>query len=435
MASVKIDPSGVLVVDGAKTFPICVSNAPYYDPRRSNPPAVPNELTTPEGTDALAELASAGVNVIRIGMQGWSAAEFELQVTNQQQWLEAAERRRLLCWSWLGDLPNLPAAAGSPTEQLLRRVVQGIRPYKALASYKGIDEPANFFRPKRIPVAGMKRAYDVLRKVDPDHPVVVIHSPRSVGNLAAYSTALDITGADIYPVAYPPGEHLRGTPNEDIGIVGDVTQTMVQAAKGKPVWMTLQIAWSGVTNAGKVLRFPTFAQQRFMAYQAIARGARGLTFFGGHVTEVGTPPDVRPICTQTDIQHGWNWRFWRRVLRPLVEELSAQSDLHPALVAPNSKRPVTCRLVEAGKVTARAPRFLDFTVREAAGALYLIAARRGSPTIQVQFRFPGINLAPTGRVLFEPPRTVAVRRASGASSFTDWFAPYDVHVYELELAN
>jgi hypothetical protein len=197
--------------------------------------------------------------------------------------------------------------------------------------------------------------------------------------------------------------------------------------------MTLQIAWSGTTKQGRVLRLPTFAQQRFMAYHAIARGARGLAFFGGHLTEVGTRPNVRPICTQTDIQHGWNWRFWRRVLRPLVEELSAHGDLHAALVAPDSKLRVTCRLVEAGKVTARAPRYLDFTLREAAGALYLIAARRGTPTIQVQFRFPGINVAPTGRVLFEPPRTVAVRHASGASSFIDWFAPYDVHVYELEL--
>jgi hypothetical protein len=433
MASVKIDPSGVLVVDGVKTFPICVSNAPYYDPAHSNPPVVPNEMSTPDGTDALAELASAGVNIIRIGMQGWSAAEFEGQVANQQRWLDAAERRRLLCWSWLGDLPNLPAGGGSATERLLRGVVQGIRAHRALALYKGIDEPANFFRPKRIPVAGMKRAYDVLKKADPQHPVVVIQSPRSVGDLGIYAPSFDITGADIFPIAYPPGEHLGGKPNEDIGVVGDVTNTMVRAAKGKPVWMTLQIAWSGVTKEGATPRFPTFAQQRFMAYQAIAHGARGLVFFGGHLTAVGKPPNVRPICAQTDVRHGWNWRFWRRVLRPLVEELSAHGDLHPALVAPDSKRPVTCRIVEAGKVTARAPGNLAFALREAAGALYLIVVRRGSPTIQVQFRLPETALAPTGRVLFEPPRTVAVQRAGGASSFTDWFGPYDVHVYELEL--
>ena len=63
---------------------------------------------------------------------------------------------------------------------------------------------------------------------------------------------------------------------------------MVQAAGTKPVWMTLQIAWSGVVTSQKnprhVPRFPTLQQERFMAYQAIVNGARGLVFFGGHLT-------------------------------------------------------------------------------------------------------------------------------------------------------
>ena len=46
-----------------------------------------------------------------------------------------------------------------------------------------------------------------------------------------------------------------------------------------------------------------------MAYQAIVNGARGLTFFGGHLTQVATPADAKA---------GWNWTFWERVLRPLA---------------------------------------------------------------------------------------------------------------------
>ena len=60
-----------------------------------------------------------------------------------------------------------------------------------------------------------------------------------------------------------------------------------------------------------------------------------------------------------------------------------------------------------------------------------IAVKRGGQTIRVQFRLPGTKLGPTGIVLFEPPRTVAVRQAGGGSSFVDWFGPYDVHVYRL----
>ena len=92
--------------------------------------------------------------------------------------------------------------------------------------------------------------------------------------------------------------------------------------------MTLQIAWSGMAlsmdHPDIVPRFPSLPQERFMAYQAIVHGARGLIFFGGHMTEV---------CTPDDAAAGWNWTFWRQVLRPLIHELSSP-ELHPALLAP-----------------------------------------------------------------------------------------------------
>jgi hypothetical protein len=439
MSAVGIDPSGVLVVGGVKTFPLVLSNGPYYDPSRIDPPPVPASMTTPDGGDALAEVASAGVSLLRTGGNAWSAGALAGQLANQEAWLDAAAARNLHGWVWLGEVPNLPPLSAedppSQNEVLLRRIAQRLRGHPGLAAWKGIDEPANVFRPARIAAARLKRAYDVLKQVDPDHPVVIIQSPRSTGDLATYAPALDVTGADVYPIAYPPGLHVSPTPNEDIGVVGDVTTTMVRAARGKPVWTTLQIAWSGVTREGATLRFPTFAQERFMAYQAIVRGARGLVFFGGHITRVGTPPNVRPICTPVDIEHGWNWRFWRRVLRPLLEELSARSDLHPALVAPASTIAATCRTVDAsGAVTAQSPRDVEFVVRATPSTVFLIAVKRGGQTIRLQFRLSGTRLAPTGRVLFEPPRTVAVRRAGGASSFQDWLGPYEAHVYRIERA-
>ena len=64
-----------------------------------------------------------------------------------------------------------------------------------------------------------------------------------------------------------------------------------------------------------------------MAYEAIVNGARGLVFFGGHLTQV---------CTPADAKAGWNWTFWNRVLRPLVVELNSP-EIRPALLAPNAK--------------------------------------------------------------------------------------------------
>ncbi len=259
---------------------------------------------------------------------------------------------------------------------------------------------------------------------------MIIQAPRStVAQLTPYRPAFDITGADIFPIAYPPGEH-SDLDNRDISVVGDVTRKMVRAAGGKPIWMTLQIAWSGtVTSARKpnvVPRFPTLHELRFMAYQAIASGARGLMFFGGHLTQVTRPVDARA---------GWNWTFWEQTLRPLLEELSSTA-VAPALVAPAGP-PVKSTAQDVDLVTRRDGRFL-----------YLIAARRGGATSRVGFtglpkRLDGSPLR-GGQVLFEyvqepPPPPIGAGRQSFRSvgvangGFRDWFGPHDVHVYRFQL--
>ena len=101
-----------------------------------------------------------------------------------------------------------------------------------------------------------------------------------------------------------------------------------------------------------------------MAYQAIVNGARGLAFFGGHLTQIARPADA---------QTGWNWTFWERVLRPLFEELTSSS-VAPALVAPDSPKAVKASTKDVELVT-----------REAGDFLYVIAVRRGSGTSRVRF--------------------------------------------------
>jgi len=92
---------------------------------------------------------------------------------------------------------------------------------------------------------------------------------------------------------------------------------MMEVAEGKkPVWMVLQISWSGVLKPGLTLRFPTFPEERFMSYQAIINGARGLIYFGGN---------NEAAMSDADKKLGWNWTFWKRVLRPVVEEIGTKT--------------------------------------------------------------------------------------------------------------
>jgi len=144
-----------------------------------------------------------------------------------------------------------------------------------------------------------------------------------------------------------------------------------------------------------------------MTYQALINGARGLVYFGGNVKGAMTPEDAKL---------GWNWTFWRRVLRPVVEEVGNRSPLAPALVAPGSKLPV--KLDGADDV--------EFCVREAGDDLYILACKREGKTIEVKFH--GLpSWSGDGEVLYESPRKVQAK----AGTFTDWFAPFDVRVYRF----
>ena len=338
MSTVTIAPTGALLIDGSPHFPIVLSNGPQ--PGNS----------TPGGRNGLAEVAAAGVSFVRTGTADWNLSGIDSQLAAQRGLLDAAAAHGLRAVLWLGNVPNLPphvpGQPPSPQEQLLTRIADGLQGHPALGAYKGVDEPRNPFRGANwIRPAGLVRAYERLRQLDGTHPILITQAPLgTVAQLSPYRPAFDITGADVYPVSYPPGIHTR-TANRDISVVGDVTRKMITAAGGKPVWMTLQIAWSGVApskqNPGIVPRFPALLAERFMAYQAIVNGARGLVFFGGHLIQIAAPEDAAA---------GWNWTFWNEVLRPLVAELRSAA-VAPALVAPDAKVAVKASTADVELVT------------------------------------------------------------------------------------
>jgi hypothetical protein len=422
MSHVTLDQTGVLRVGGKKLFPLGLSNPP------------PLGKKAPSGKQGLAEVAEGGISLMRTGIEKWTRADFDGQMAQQKALLDGAAGAGLLCWLWLGNAATHPVTPNSVPAKLMTDIVNTFKDHPGMGVWKGADEPANPLRGQfKLLPPGLIRAYNKLKALDPGRPLVIIQAPRGkVADLVPYRPAFDITGADIYPVSYPPGMH-TDTANPDITLVGDMTRKMRQAAGPKPIWMTLQIAWSGAApstdHPQRVPRFPSLRQERFMAYEAIVDGARGLMFFGGHMTEV---------CTPDDAAAGWNWKFWREVLRPLVRELSSP-ELRPALVNPDDATNVRPR-------TARSD--IELVVRRGDGFLFVIVVKRGGDTTQVSFvglpkKANGTALT-RGEVLFEyvqsPPPLPRVpghqihRHISVTNGgFKDWFAPYDVHVYRFTL--
>jgi len=386
-----IDRDNVLLVNGTKVYPIGFTFAP------------PPGAKSPRGVEGLRELRDAGALMLRSGPSGngrWDDA----YLPREREWLDAAARNGMFAMPWLKELAAVPDRNG-PKAQRLRQIVSRFKDHPGLGIWKGEDEPE--WGKKSIPP--LRMAYDLVRETDPDHPVWTVQAPRgTVETLRPYNETYDIGGIDIYPISYPPGVHSIDS-NKEISMVGDFAQRIGKTVEGeKPFWMTLQIAFSGTVKPGKTLRFPTFPEQRFMTYQAIINGARGVVYFGGQLPQT---------LNERDAALGWNWTYWDQVLRRVVEEVGDHSPIAPALVAPDSKLPVRTQDAAAG---------IEYVVRESGKDVYVLACKREGPTVEAEFTGLPAELV-TGEVVFEAPRKVEVKNGA----FKDWFAPFDVHIYRF----
>jgi hypothetical protein len=389
-ATVSLDENGVLQIDGRKEFVLSFSIPP------------PPGGKTPEGKDAWAELQEAGTNFFRIAPHKDEPQGSTQALARIKGCLDAAAQHGMHCWITLGDLPGI-RPQDAEKEKTLRTIIEQFKDHPGLGVWKGYDEPAW----TRMPADACKRAYDVFHALDRKHPVVIIQAPTKASlPLEPYAAACDITGVDIYPIAYPPGKH-SDFGNREMSVVSDCTRWIRKSAPGKGVWMTLQVAWGGVASAGKRLRFPSFAEQRYMAYAAIVNGARGLNWQG---------PALPSTLNETDAKLEWNWTYWNKVQKALIQELGARSPLNLALLAPDSQM----------QVQVEGANGVEFCVRQAGDEVFLLAARREGETATATFR--GLEVPDQqGTVLFEEPQKVEVK----GGSFQDWFAPHDVHVYSF----
>ena len=414
MSNVSIDlATGNLLIAGKPVFPIGLSDPP------------PLGSTAPGGLDAWAEIVSAGVSFGR-SYPSWpsfsNTSAMGEELLSQGAILDGAVRHGLQIWMGLGPVANDLTQA-----PLLDEIVTTFKNHPGLGAWKGPDEPAH----AHLAPTGCVAAYRRLRALDPNHPVAIIEAPRgpaptpggtndtrlTAAAVKPYAAACDIHGVDIYPI--PAGAHAGHAPvNTDISVVGDMTTIISQATPRKAIWTTLQIAWSGVEpSKGHKLVFPTLGQARFMAYDAIVSGARGLFFFGGHILDT---------LSGADKAAGWNWTYWDDVQRPLVVELT-DADHKAALVAP----------VAPFTVKTNAPD-IALSTRAAGGVVYLIAVRKNATaTGPAQVQFTGLPKSITeGTALghqgaSNPPRPFSVE----TGAFTDLapFGPHNARVYTFPL--
>jgi hypothetical protein len=242
---------------------------------------------------------------------------------------------------------------------------------------------------------------------------VTIEAARgSRSDLAPYSELTDTHGVDVYPVTIDRDSPVGLDVAPDLHQVGIWTRRLAQITPDHSVWTTLQICVSSSYDRGSghyVL--PNSLQERYMVYDAIINGARGIAFFGGNNSH---------CWDRTDRAHDWNWTYWDSTLRPLIAELGPRSPMAPALVNPRS----TGALVTSNPTTQAISRIA--TSSGGSKELWVIAARHGSGTKTVTIT----GLPTTGHAtVYTEGRKVKVENGS----ITDRFEQWQVHVYDIHV--
>lgn len=281
--------AGVLLVDGAPTFPIGLSRGPVHTP-------------------GMRQVAAGGVDMFRYDpVLPWAdpaaldaAHAFDAQVASVGGFSVVN-----LCQQC--GLPQL----GTISSPLLDGITSGLHPDPGFGIYKGPDEPFwNGVTPRQIlPV------YAAGKQDDPDHlwMMVQAYMRGTAAQFRPYSRVTDIQGVDVYPI--------QAGGNLPLDTVGKLTATMAAATPDHAVWTTLQLCTAAARG-----QIPTRAQLRFMIWDAIINGAQGINLFGGQV----------PSCWRgTDTAYGWGWTAFNRAA-PTLRELRA---MNAVLVSPRLPLP------------------------------------------------------------------------------------------------
>ena len=387
-----------MLLNGQKVFPLVLAKGPDAG------------STAPDGTPAFAEVARGGVNFLKLGpaTTPWTAAD----ITDANAQDRAAASNGVATWINLST--GAQASPGSASDTLLQQVVTSLKGDAggtAIGVWKGADEP----QWSGIAPAALQFAYcratgrgDTSwcggeQVLDAGHQWVTIEAPRGTApQLQPYSAVTDVHGVDVYPVTLQ-------NPAPDLHGVGSWTNTIASVTPNHAVWATLQVCASGSYDTSGNYLLPTFAQERYMAYDAIVNGARSLAFYGGNIAG---------CWNASDRQYGWNWTFWSTVLKPLLGELDASSPLAPALVSPASNQ-----------VLASNDTSTEAISRSGSGNdIWVIATRSGPGSVPVTIT--GLPSDVASGTVYTEGRSIAVSNGS----FTDDFVQWGAHVYHFIAA-
>ncbi len=269
---------GYITEDGKRLFTIGM----YYMPKEDQ---------------KLKELAEAGFNIIRcrskedldrlhsFGLKGWLPLKLQHGVTDEFKDLvnSVVDHPALVLWEGPDEIAHHLTAYSGLFRDLKVHEKEGAWGKQTPGAVKYAEEQSSIVIPNMI------SAISYIRSVDNHNRQVWINeaSNTDVRIIRQYLDFIDVTGCDNYPIG-------RLFNKDDIEIRESVnnikryTQRYVELGRGKPVYMVLQaFSWPelGGRRSDRPYAYPSFKESRYMAYIAIAYGAKGINYWGSHYSK------------------------------------------------------------------------------------------------------------------------------------------------------
>jgi len=275
------------------------------------------ELDDPTGK-LMKELRDVGINTI--GYYRWNSPDWKRELDN-------AHAADLMIWYRGVDGFAVADEAGEG------RVVEQLRTYRdhpSLLMWEFQDEPIL----NKVSLDQSKRGQLLVRREDPNHPIMLCHWPGAVDQFAEWKEMGDIVATDLYPI--PREKGYGRLPNKDITQMRDYLEHLKKTHGDKPRMLVLQ-AWSWDPLKFGKHGYPTPAESRFMAYQAVVHGAKGILYYGQyHCTKPNSAASLwsqaeDPALREREFQEclKLNREFWDEH-KPFFKELEQASKIFAA---------------------------------------------------------------------------------------------------------
>jgi hypothetical protein len=312
--------------------------------------------------------------------------------------------------------------------ELLKQVVSKFARHPAVLFWEMNDEPVL----NRLKFSDVEIGCRIVRSIDPFHPILCTQWLSSLDQseeMRQWARLADFYGFSVYPVPlWRWGTRMslveQGWPHS-ITVVGSQTDLWKAYAPGKPIIPVLQ-AWAWNCLEDGEAAYPTYQECRFMAYQAVIHGAKGLHHYG--VIEphrpyfaCGIPPKLHEDLDQTHADflraqqyNQWFWGYYSRVIKE-VSRMSAifasdDADWMPVIEETSPHQLMGTRI--------------ECRVKRHADSFVILLVNASEAHTSVQIRAPEMNSS--ALKLWGRDRSIEV---NGDGFLRDVLEPYGVRIY------